>query len=212
MKKILVSIAVGALVLGAYTIYGTAAQAVAEKDKTDSPIYSLTMKRLDGKPESLGDYKGKVLLIVNTASKCGFTPQYAGLQKIYDTYKDKGFVVLGFPANNFLGQEPGTDGEIATFCESRFHVTFPMFSKISVKGDDIAPLYDYLTNKSPVAGDVKWNFQKYLIDRKGRVIAKFHPRVEPTDERVIKAIEEALKEDPEKTEKPGDVQPQSLGF
>jgi len=152
-----------------------------------------SMKRLDGRDETLDTYRGNVLLFVNVASKCGLTPQYTGLQQLYDRYHEKGFSVLGFPANNFMGQEPGTDAEIAEFCEVNYNVTFPLFSKISVKGDDIHPLYRELTSQpEPVGGDVTWNFQKYLVDREGNVVARFDPRVTPDDPQVVAAIEALL--------------------
>ena len=152
-------------------------------------IHEFTMKSIDGKPTSLAAYKGKVVLAVNVASQCGFTPQYAGLEALYKKYKDKGLVIAGFPANNFGGQEPGTDDEIKTFCDRTYKVTFPIFSKISVKGADQAPLYQYLTQKG---GEVKWNFAKFLIGKDGRVIRKFDSGVEPSSEELTKAIEAAL--------------------
>lgn len=159
-------------------------------------IHSFTMKDIDGKDVSLGHYKGKVLLLVNVASKCGLTPQYEALQKIYSQYKDRGFVILGFPANNFLGQEPGTNEEIKNFCSLNYNVTFPLFSKISVKGDDIHPLYKFLTDKGTnpeFGGEIKWNFNKFLADKDGKIIARFEPRVKPDSDEVIQAIEMALK-------------------
>src|SRR6185369_1065893 len=133
-------------------------------------ILDFKMKDIDGKDVKLKKYKGNVLLVVNTASKCGYTPQYEGLQATFDKYKSQGFYVLGFPANNFGGQEPGTEAEIKEFCTSKYKVTFPMFAKISVKGTDQDPLYSYLTNKETngdLSGDIKWNFTKFLVDRKG---------------------------------------------
>lgn len=152
-------------------------------------IHEFTMKSIDGKPTPLAGYKGKVVLAVNVASQCGYTPQYTGLEALYKKYKDKGFVIAGFPANNFGAQEPGTDDEIKTFCDRTYHVTFPIFSKISVKGADQAPLYQYLTQKG---GEVKWNFAKFLVGKDGRVIKKFDSGVEPTSEELTKAIEAAL--------------------
>jgi glutathione peroxidase len=152
-----------------------------------------TMKRLDGSEQSLTDYKGKVLMLVNVASRCGLTPQYKGLQELYGRYQGKGFEILGFPANNFMGQEPGSDEEIAQFCEMNYGVTFPLFSKISVKGDDIHPLYATLTSQpEPVGGEVLWNFQKYLVDRSGEVVAKFSPRATPEDPELVAKIEELI--------------------
>jgi glutathione peroxidase len=158
-------------------------------------LYDYSVKTIDGAPETLSSFKGKTVLIVNVASKCGYTPQYAGLQKLYAKYKDRGFVILGFPANNFMAQEPGTNAEIKTFCTRTYNVTFPMFSKISVKGDDKAPLYQYLTEQSPNAathGDIKWNFTKFLIGKDGKVVARFEPDVTPESPEMEKAIESAL--------------------
>lgn len=160
-----------------------------------SGIYSFTLNSIDGKPAPLADYKGKVVLIVNVASRCGYTPQYTALEATYEKYKDKGFVILGFPANNFMSQEPGTNEEIKTFCSRKYNVTFPMYSKISVKGDDQAPLYGYLTKETGagLAGDIKWNFTKFLVDRDGKVVQRFEPAVTPDSPEVIAAIEKQLK-------------------
>lgn len=158
-------------------------------------IYDYTLPAIDGKPAPLAAYKGKVVLIVNVASRCGYTPQYAGLQKLYERYRDRGFVILGFPANNFGGQEPGTNEEIREFCTRRYNVTFPMYAKISVKGDDQAPLYRHLTDKREypaTGGEVKWNFTKFLVGKDGRVIARFEPNVSPEAPELIEAIEKAL--------------------
>jgi glutathione peroxidase len=173
---------------------GILAQTKEKKMEQQSKLYSFVMKTIDGKDKSLSDYSGKVLMIVNVASKCGNTPQYKELEEIYDKYKDRGFMILGFPANNFLGQEPGTNEEIKKFCTLNYGVTFDMFSKISVKGNDQNPLYAYLTKDSTTAGDVTWNFQKYLVDRKGNVVAKFSPRTKPTEKEVVAKIEQLLKE------------------
>jgi glutathione peroxidase len=157
-------------------------------------VYDFDVVSIEGWNRSLSEYKDKVLLIVNTASKCGFTPQYDGLQRLYDNYKDRGFVVLGFPANDFLRQEPGNDEEIKEFCTVKFGVNFPMFSKIHVKGKDIHPLYEFLTSgggKEEFAGKIKWNFAKFLISRQGEIIARFDPKEDP--ETLIPAIEEALR-------------------
>jgi glutathione peroxidase len=160
-----------------------------------SGLYSFTLNSIDGKPAPLADYKGKVVLIVNVASKCGFTPQYSALESVYEKYKDQGFVILGFPANNFGAQEPGTNEEIKTFCSRKYNVSFPMFSKISVKGADQAPLYTYLTQETGngIAGDIKWNFTKFLVDRNGKVIQRFEPEVTPDSKGVTQAIEQQLK-------------------
>ncbi len=158
-------------------------------------IYDFTMNSIDGQPVSLGSYKGKVVLLVNVASKCGFTPQYAGLEALYEKYKDRGFVIVGVPANNFAQQEPGTDAEIKTFCSRKYSVTFPMMSKVSVLGDDKTPLYVFLTDKSAnptVGGDIKWNFTKFLFDRNGKPVARFEPAVTPDSPEVTSAIEAAL--------------------
>lgn len=154
-----------------------------------SSIYDFTPKSIDGKPSPLTAYRGKVVLVVNVASQCGYTPQYAGLEKLFERYKDEGFVILGFPANNFGGQEPGSNEEIRQFCTRKYNVTFPMYSKISVKGGDQDPLYAYLTK---AAGDVKWNFTKFLVGKDGKVIAKFDSGVTPDAPELIAAIEKAL--------------------
>ena len=143
-------------------------------------IHDMKVKTIDGTEQSLGDYKGKALLIVNTASECGFTPQYEGLEKLYQQYKDKGFTVLAFPSNDFGGQEPGSDQEIQKFCTVRYKTTFPLFSKITVKGSNAHPLYKYLTSQPNVSGDVTWNFNKFLVDAEGKVVARFESKVEPT--------------------------------
>ncbi len=166
------------------------------KEKEVKSIYDFALKDINGKEVKLDQYRGKVALIVNTASKCGYTPQYEGLQKIYDQHKDQGFIVLGFPANNFKGQEPGTNEEIKEFCSLRYNVTFPMFAKISVGGEDKHPLYKYLTEKETnpqFAGDIKWNFNKFLVDKNGRIIARFDSGDKPESDKVVQAIEQALK-------------------
>jgi len=180
-----------ALVLGQMFV---PAQAKEKLTENEPPLYSFTMKTIDGKDKPLSEYKGKVLMIVNVASKCGHTPQYKGLEALYEKYKARGFVILGFPANNFLFQEPGTNEDIKKFCTLNYGVTFDMFSKISVKGDDQHPLYHYLTVESPVPGAVKWNFQKYLVDRHGNVVQKFAPGTEPTEKEVADKIESLLSE------------------
>ena len=161
-----------------------------------SSVYDFTLNSIDGKPSPLADYKGKVLLIVNVASRCGFTPQYAGLETLFEKYKDRDLLILGFPANNFGGQEPGTNQEIKSFCSRTYHVTFPMYSKISVQGDDQAPLYRFLTDRSlnpSTGGAVQWNFTKFLVDRTGAVVARFEPDVTPDSREVVEAIERALR-------------------
>ena len=155
-------------------------------------IYDHDIAALDGTPNLLGDIAGKTALVVNVASKCGLTPQYEGLQKLHDKYKADGFTVVGFPADDFNHQEPGTDPEIAAFCKEKYSVTFPMFSKISVKGDDAAPLYRYLTKESPFPGEVEWNFQKYLVDRSGNVVARYHHGTKPLASEIVKDVEHYL--------------------
>ena len=158
-------------------------------------VTKYTMTDIDGNAVDLGSYEGKVLLVVNVASKCGLTPQYTQLVEIHDKYRSEGFEVLGFPANNFMGQEPGTDEEIKTFCSTRFGVEFPMFSKISVKGDDIEPLYAELTStdhNGEFGGEIKWNFTKFLVGKEGKVIARFEPQVKPDAPEVTSAIESAI--------------------
>ncbi|OGV59873.1 MAG: glutathione peroxidase [Lentisphaerae bacterium RIFOXYC12_FULL_60_16] len=162
-------------------------------------ILDFTVTAIDGTSLPLNHYKGKVLLIVNVASKCGFTKQYAGLQKLYETHRDRGLLILGFPANNFKEQEPGTDADIQQFCSRTYGVTFPMFSKISVAGDDMHPLYRFLTDPSTNpdhAGKISWNFNKFLIGRDGRILNRFGSRTEPEDPDLIQAVEAALGSNP----------------
>lgn len=154
-----------------------------------SNIHEFTLPSIDGKATPLSAYKGKVTLLVNVASKCGYTPQYTGLEALYQKYKDKGLVVIGFPANNFGAQEPGTNEEIKTFCSTKYNVTFPMYGKVSVKGDDKTPLYGYLTE---TGGDVKWNFTKFLVGKDGKVVGRFEPGVKPESTELSEAIEKAL--------------------
>jgi glutathione peroxidase len=161
--------------------------------KTTS-LYDFTLDDIDGKPVSLSRYKGKVLLLVNTASFCGNTPQYTDLETMYEKYRDRGLEVLAFPANNFGQQEPGTNAEIKGFCLTKYSVSFPLFSKISVKGSDKHPLYQYLTEKSPFPGEVEWNFQKYLVDRSGHVVGRFHHRTKPLSPEIVGQVERALSE------------------
>lgn len=160
-----------------------------------SSLYNFTLPSIDGKPMPLADFKGKVVLMVNVASQCGYTPQYSGLEALYEKYKDQGFVILGFPANNFGAQEPGTNEEIKTFCTRKYNVTFPMYAKVSVKGTDQTPLYQYLTKEADPThtGDIKWNFTKFLVDRNGKVVQRFEPAVTPDDPQVVSAIEKLLK-------------------
>jgi len=158
-------------------------------------FHNFSATTIDGAELSLGDFSGKTLLVVNVASECGLTPQYKGLEELQRKYKGRGFSVLGFPCNQFAGQEPGSDEEIKAFCESRFDVTFPLFSKVDVNGDGRAPLYEYLTSQETQPdgpGDIKWNFAKFVISKTGEVVARFEPGVEPTDKVVTTAIEGAL--------------------
>src|SRR3954467_14975115 len=166
------------------------------EDKKDKSVYDFTMKDIDGKPADLSQYKGKVALVVNVASKCGYTPQYKNLEAVYEKYKDKGFEILAFPANEFKQQEPGSNAEIKEFCTSTYHTQFPLFSKIVVKGDGQAPLYQYLTStdaNQKTAGDIKWNFTKFLVNKDGRIVARYEPAVKPDDKEVTATIETELK-------------------
>lgn len=155
-------------------------------------VYDFKMKSIDGKTAPLSKYKGKVLLIVNTASKCGYTPQYEGLESLYEKYRERGFEVLAFPANDFGQQEPGTDAEIEKFCSLNYKTTFPLFSKITVKGKGIHPLYAYLTKESPFPGDIKWNFNKFLVGPDGQIAARFDSKTEPLSADVTDAIDRLL--------------------
>src|SRR6267142_1016842 len=161
----------------------------------EKTVFDFTLNSIEGQATPLSSFKGKVVLLVNVASRCGFTPQYAGLEALYEKYKDRGFVIVGIPANNFGAQEPGSNQEIKTFCSSKYHVTFPMMAKVSVKGDDITPLYQFLTDKSSnpqSGGEIKWNFTKFLIGPDGRVITRFEPEITPDSPQLTSAIEEAL--------------------
>ena len=186
MRKLIFVLAMIALSSGLMS--GLPAQAGQEgllmAAKTTS-LYDFTMDDIDGKPVNLSAYKGKVLLLVNTASLCGNTPQYSDLERVYEQFHEQGFEVLAFPANNFGQQEPGTNAEIKGFCLTKYSVSFPLFSKISVKGSDKHPLYQYLTEQSAFPGEVEWNFQKYLINEKGELIDVLSPRVLPTDQVII---------------------------
>jgi glutathione peroxidase len=170
-----------------------AVPAVAEDKK--SPL-EFSLKDIKGNPVELSKYKGKVVLLVNVASKCGLTPQYEGLQALYTKYEKDGLVVIGVPANEFKGQEPGTNEEIEKFCKDKYHVTFPMMSKIVVKGEGIDPLYKHLTStetKPAPKGDISWNFEKFLVGKDGKVAARFKPQTKPTDEEFVKTVETELK-------------------
>ncbi len=158
-------------------------------------VYDYTLKSIDGKSTPLSAFKGKVMLLVNVASRCGYTPQYAGLESLYEKHKDQGFVIVGIPANNFMSQEPGTNAEIKTFCKAKYDVQFPMMAKVSVKGSDETPLYQYLTStdQNPkTGGEIKWNFTKFLVDRNGNVVARFEPAVTPEDPALVGAVTKAL--------------------
>jgi glutathione peroxidase len=157
-----------------------------------APLYGFRLPDIDGRPVDLKTFRGKVLLIVNTASMCGNTPQYAGLQELYERYRDRGFEVLAFPANDFGQQEPGTNEEIKGFCYTKYSVSFPLFSKITVVGKAQHPLYRYLTEQSDFPGRVTWNFQKYLVDRSGRVIGKYDPGMNPLSPAIVADLEKAL--------------------
>src|SRR2546422_1642347 len=161
----------------------------------EKSIFDFTMNSIDGEATYLSKFQGKVVLLVNVASRCGFTPQYAALEKVYEKYKDRGFVIVGIPANNFGGQEPGSNQEIKTFCSSKYNVTFPMMAKVSVKGEDTTPLYQFLTDKAAnpqTGGEIKWNFTKFLVGLDVRVITRFEPEVTPDAPQVTSAIEKAL--------------------
>jgi len=173
-------------------LFAVAATCMAAPAKS---IYDFTLDTIDGKPVAFSSFQGKVVLVVNVASKCGFTPQYTGLEALYEKYKDRGLLIVGIPANNFMAQEPGTNEEIKKFCSNKYNVTFPMMAKVSVKGDDKAPLYSFLTDTAEApqfGGDIKWNFTKFLFDRHGKPLARFEPAVTPDSPEVTAAIESAL--------------------
>jgi len=182
--------------LGILGLSFSAAQSQDKKgDEPVAGVLSFKMKGIDGKDVDLSQYKGKVVMLVNVASKCGLTPQYKGLQATYEKYKDQGFIIIGIPANEFGKQEPGTDEEIVKFCSSKYNVTFPMLSKVVVKGEGQVPLYKFLTSKETnpkFAGPIGWNFTKFLVGRNGEVVNRFEPRVDPQSAEVISAIEAEL--------------------
>ena len=162
-----------------------------------SSLHDFSMKNIDGEDQSLADFEGKVVLLVNVASQCGLTPQYKGLEALQQKYAENGFAVLGFPCNQFAGQEPGSDADVKQFCETSFGITFPMFSKIDVNGEDQAPLYKWLTSTptTPEAeGDIKWNFGKFLVGKNGQIVSRFEPPTDPEAKEVLAAIEAALAE------------------
>ena len=190
--SLVVILVVGIVGAYAFGLIGNSSPTEAVNEKS---VLEFTMKDIDGNDVKLDKYKGNVLLIVNTASKCGYTPQYEGLEKIYGKYKEQGFVILGFPANNFMGQEPGTNEEIKEFCSLKYKVSFPMFAKISVKGKDQHPLYNFLTNPKTdpnFSGNISWNFNKFVIDRKGNVVARFSSNDTPESDKVAQASEKYL--------------------
>jgi len=163
-----------------------------EHMKTETTLQDIPFNTIKGEPTSLADFSGQPVLIVNVASQCGNTPQYSGLEELYRTYRDSGLVILGFPANNFGGQEPGTNEEILDFCTSNYDVTFPMMAKVSVKGPDKHPLFVALTEQSPIPGEIDWNFSKFLLDRDGHLVARFNAKTQPMSEEVVAAIRKQL--------------------
>ena len=174
-----------------WILFVSAAPVGAEPDAAG--VYTFSAARIDGREEVLETYRGKVLLIVNVASRCGYTPQYEALQELYDRYNERGLAILGFPSNDFAAQEPGTNGEIAQFCRMNYGVEFPMFSKVRVVGDEAHPLYRYLAARpAPVGGPIEWNFQKYLVTRDGEVVEKFPSATEPDDPALVQTLESLL--------------------
>jgi glutathione peroxidase len=173
---------------------GAAPKAASKAAPKAAPrtVYDFSAVTIDGEKQSLGAYKGKALLIVNTASKCGFTPQYEGLERLYQKYRDRGFEVLAFPENDFMHQEPGSNAEIKEFCSTKYHTSFPLFSKISVKGKAMHPLYGYLTREPKFRGKITWNFNKFLVDPNGKVIARFGSNVEPLSKELTDKLETIL--------------------
>lgn len=198
MRKMLTGAALLAgliVILGCSQGQTESTDAATEKETmqdTTTDFMNIPLKTITGKDTKLADYSGKVLLLVNTASKCGYTPQYEGLETLYDQYKDSGLVVIGFPANNFGGQEPGSNEEILEFCQTRFSVSFPMMAKVSVKGDDKHPLFKYLTEEAGHDGEIGWNFAKFVIDRDGKLVARFDTKVKPSDPQLVGKIKELL--------------------
>lgn len=171
--------------------------ASAQTTSTASSIYAIQVKpavATSSKTDTLQPYKGKVLLIVNVASECGYTPQYAGLQRLNEKYKDQGLQVLAFPCNDFGGQEPGNEQQILSFCQQKYGVTFPVFSKVRAKGPEKHPLFQHLTSAAPETGEIKWNFEKFIVGREGKIVARFRSAVKPDDPQLVQAIEKALSE------------------
>ena len=185
------------LTIGGILILGNClAASPMNEEKNVPPVLNFTMNDLSGKPTDLSQFQGKVVLIVNVASKCGYTKQYAGLQSLYKKYEKEGFVIVGVPANDFGRQEPGSDSEIAEFCQKNYGVTFPMMSKVVVKGTGICPLYKFLTSKETnpkFAGDISWNFEKFLVARNGEIVRRFKTKVDPLSVEITEAIEAELK-------------------
>ena len=193
MKKIIPHAAYVLMIVLIIFLSKTDAEIKNEGSNMDNNIKKITVKDIDGKSVNLSDYKGKVLLIVNVASYCGYTKQYAGLEKIYKDYKDKGFEILAFPCNQFGEQEPGTNEEIKNFCSSKFDVSFKLFDKVDVNGKNQSPLYSILTNNEITGkSEIKWNFEKFLIDKEGNVVARYPSKVEPASEELTSAIEKEL--------------------
>ena len=157
-----------------------------------SNFHDFTMKTIDGADKSMADYKGKACLVINVASRCGYTKHYRGMQKLFDKYKARGLMVMGFPSNQYAEEEPGSDEEIKNFCSTEYGVTFDMFAKTDVKGDNINPLYKWLVEQGPEAGEIRWNFAKILVSKEGEVIGRWDPKVDPEDPEIIEAIEKAL--------------------
>ncbi len=200
MKK-MTTVGLAAAMIASLALAGTLAPDTRKDSKTESIMTERTaneyrvipFKTIDGEMTSLKAFEGKVVLVVNVASHCGYTKQYTGLEALYDKYKNQGVVVVGFPANDFGGQEPGSDEEIKEFCTTKFDVSFPMMSKVSVKGDDIHPLFKYLTQTSNIPGEIAWNFNKFLIDQSGNLVARWPSKAEPMGEEITGKIEELLK-------------------
>jgi len=194
MNKIINHIIYLLIITASVFLSKTEASNTNKVNQMDKNIKQIIVKDINGKPVNLSDYKGKILLIVNVASYCGYTKQYAGLEEIYKKYKDKGFEILAFPCNQFGEQEPGTNEEIKNFCSSKFDVTFKLFDKIDVNGKDKSPLYSILTdNEVTGKADIKWNFEKFLIDKNGNVVARYTSKVEPNSEELISVIEKEIK-------------------
>lgn len=195
MKKTIILLMIIAVSISAYGCSKNSetktSSTMTEKTKDTINISGITVKTMDGKEKLLSDYRGKVLLIVNVASKCGYTKQYDGLQKIYEQYKDKGFEILAFPCNDFGGQEPGTNEEIESFCKTNYNVSFTLFDKIKVLGGEKSPLYTKLINFEP-AGDISWNFEKFLVDKNGNVVGRYKSKVKPESEELTGAIEKLI--------------------